>query len=135
MARFQIRRDSLVRPRFAVCGATQAKSYVEIDECEVRVRLGGLFNQSIPFSNIVGVERANWSLWRGLGVRLSAGHGLGVVGSTDGVVRLRLSPKVTVKVFFNLKSQCEELLLSLDDPDGFAREIDSRIAARDRTSG
>lgn len=128
MTRFQIRRDSVARPFLAIFGATEAKSYVEIDGAELHVQLGALFDKTIPLANVSAVERGAWSLWRGLGVRMSAGHGLGIVGSTEGIVRLRLTPRLPIKALFTFN--CDEILFSLEDPDGFTREIEAHIASR-----
>jgi hypothetical protein len=50
--------------------------------------MGRWFHERIPLDQIAAVAPSNWPWWGGLGVKLHH-HGIGVVGSTDGIVNLK----------------------------------------------
>jgi hypothetical protein len=50
-------------------GRNLGDAFVEVGETNLRVRLGVLFDESIPLSDIARVSHNEWSIWGGIGVR------------------------------------------------------------------
>lgn len=123
-----IHRSNWVKPLLWLFGGTDARSYVEMDSDSVHVRFGFLFDEKIPIANIVEVERQHWPVFAGIGWRTNLIDSIAVVGSHSNVVRLKLSPRIWMKVLFPVR--VESLYVSVDDPDAFVAEIKRRLANR-----
>ena len=123
-----IHRSNWVKPLLWLFGGSNARSFVEIDGDTLHVRFGFLFDEKIPLANIVEAERQDWPLFAGLGWRTNLIDSIAVVGSYSNVVRLKLSPRIRMRVLFSVPA--ESLYVSVDDPDAFISEIRKRIANR-----
>ncbi|HRI69106.1 MAG TPA: hypothetical protein PK156_32975 [Polyangium sp.] len=126
--RTQIHRSNWVKPLLWLFGGSSARSYVEIDGDTLHIRFGFLFDERIPLSNIVEVERQHWPMLAGIGWRTNLIDSIAVVGSYSNVVRLKISPRMWMKVIFPVRA--ESLYVSVDDPDTFVSEIRARITKR-----
>jgi hypothetical protein len=109
-------------------GGTAERSFVEFDGDSLHVRFGFLFDERIPLQRISSVERARWPLIGGLGWRTNFIDTVALVGSYSDVVRLRLSPPVSVRMLTRMN--CESLYVSVADPDALVAEVRRRIASR-----
>ena len=80
--------------------------------------MGIWFNESFTLDEIKGRSSpSDWPWWGGLGVKLHH-HGVGVVGSTEGVVNVALKePRKVVREV--IPSKCTQLWISVEDRDGF----------------
>jgi hypothetical protein len=121
--KFAIRIEPIWRPLMLVGGATAANSYVEVDDDTLRLRFGLFFDQRVARSNIVSAAERSWPLWRGIGWR-AWGETLGLIGSTEGVVEMRLKDAVRVRMGlipwpFGILS----IAVSLDDPSAFLGKV------------
>ena len=126
--RTAIHRSNWVKPLLWLFGGTDARSYVEIDGDTVHIRFGFLFDERIPIANIVEIERQHWPALAGIGWRTNLIDSIAVVGSYSNVVRIKLSPRIWMKVL--LPVRVESLYVSVDDPDAFVAEIRRRTSTR-----
>jgi hypothetical protein len=97
-------------------------SFVELDDDTVHVRLGWAFSARIPRRLV-----ARAGPGRSPRIRLTAGaHGWNgrwlVNASPDGIVRLELAERVRAYTA-GFPVRLKELLVSLEDPDGFLRAL------------
>jgi hypothetical protein len=123
--RTEIHRSNWVKPLLWLFGGTETRSYVEIEGDTLHIRFGFLFDEKIPLANVVEVERQHWPLLAGIGWRTNLIDSIAVVGSYSNVVRLKISPRMWMKVIFPVR--VESLYVSVGDPDAFVTEIRRRI--------
>jgi hypothetical protein len=115
--KFAIRIDAIWRPFMLFLGATPSNSYVELDGSEIHLRFGRGFRHSISRGSVISAAPYPWSLMNGLGVR-AGGEIVGLIGSTAGVVELRLSHPVQLR-FAGWPWVVSRIAVSLADPQGF----------------
>ncbi|MBC04265.1 MAG: hypothetical protein CMJ34_13345 [Phycisphaerae bacterium] len=115
---FHIRRDVLWKAPLLLIGAVESNSRVQVSESMLDIQFGA-FSTTIPIADIVSVEAVSWPIYRGIGIRLSLQRTLGLVGSTDGVVQLKL--RNTGVSFLGIK--CNTVSVSLDAPDSFIAAV------------
>ncbi len=119
--RFEIKRASWVKPLLVLFGATQARSYVTVNREELEARFG-FYRIRIPIDRVAAVERAHWPLYGGLGWRTNLRNTLALVGSYDGVVRVRLSEPIRTRLFL-IPIRLTDLYVSVENPDGLIAAI------------
>jgi len=112
---FPIRIDPFWRPLLLVGAATRENSYLELDEQDLAVQFGWFFGRTIPRSEIESAERRDWPLWMGVGWRTNIANHVGLIGSRQGVVELKL--KHPVRVWGVVR--CTRIAVSLEQPDEF----------------
>lgn len=117
--RFNIRRDTIWKAPLLIIGATENNSYVEIREEDIVVRFG-VHESRIQISDILSSNTIEWPIWNGIGIRISFGKTLGLVGSLEGVVALDIKNAESVH-FLGIK--CSKIAFSLEDPEGFLDAI------------
>jgi hypothetical protein len=115
-----ITHNFVLEPIMHTFGAKPEVCYAEIEQGALHVRFGAWFDQTIPLGQIASLAPSEWPWWGGLGVKLHD-HGVGVVGSTDGVVHVKLKAPVQVEVVF--KVECSQLWISFEDPNGFLKAL------------
>jgi hypothetical protein len=101
-------------------GMGRGRSYVDVTDDELRVRMGWAFRATIPRSSIVQIGRRGY-VWWAYGVHAWRGRWI-VNGSGHNVVTLRIDPPARAGVPWGAW-KVSELLVSLDDPDGFVAAI------------
>jgi hypothetical protein len=111
-----ITENFLLEPILHTFGVHQESSYVDLEADALHVYMGTWFNERIPVDTIAALAPSDWPWWGGLGVKLHH-HGVGVVGSTEGVVNLKLKEPRPVRVLAVVN--VEQLWVSLVDRDGF----------------
>jgi hypothetical protein len=116
--RFPIRFGRFNAVLLRLTGMGPNRSYVEVTDEELRVKMGWAFRATIPRSSIVEVGRRgyvwSWGVhgWRGRLIVNGSGHNM---------VRLRIDPPAQAKVPGRVKVR--ELSISLQDPEGFRAAI------------
>lgn len=113
--RFAIRIDPVWRPLLLLGGATRENSYVEVTEERVTFAFGLLFLRTFPRSEVAGVESRHWPLLMGIGWRSDLRGTIGLIGSYEGVVEVRLAHRTRAWWVF----PCDRICVSLEDPNGF----------------
>jgi|ERR1700688_203738 len=100
----------------SVLGMGPAFSSVDVDDDNLRVRMGWAFRTTIPLRQITDA-RPSQGLVGGIGVHGWNGRWL-VNGAATGLVTLTIDPRVRAGVMF-IPVRLRELTLSLEDPDAF----------------
>ncbi len=119
MTTFSIRRDPTWRPLLVLFGGSADDSYVEITNESVRFRFGRWFDRTVPRSNIEVASRREWPWWMGVGWRTDMRGLVGLIGSSMGVVEVKLREPARRWGIF----PCESIAVSLDDPIGFIEAL------------
>jgi hypothetical protein len=111
----------LWRPLLLLFGATAGRSYVELAEDRLAARFGWLFDHSFPLSGIEGAARRSWPLLAGIGWRSNLVGVIGLIGSSAGVVEIRLRQRRWLWMLLPLP--CNRLAVSLEDPQRFLEAL------------
>ncbi len=122
--RFAIRRDPIWRPLLALFGGTAGGSFVEVRDDAVRVRFGLGFDTTVPRAEIAEAAPTRYPLLGGIGWRTNLRGGVALVGSTRGVVRLRLAAPCRARLF-GFPLRCRDLYVSLEEPEAFLAALNA----------
>lgn len=120
--RYPMRIEAIWRPLLLAGGVTRENSYVEASETEVRFRFGLVTDETVPRAEIAGAERIPWSMLRGIGGRL-AWRGVGLIGSRQDVVRVRLSKRRRVRLMFPTPFEVEWIAVSVREPEALIADL------------
>lgn len=118
--RFPIRIDSIWTPFVLVGGATRGNSYVEVEDGEIGLYYGLLFRHKVPLEDVESVGRRQWPFWMGIGWRTNFTDLVGLIGSYDGVVELKLRNR---KKYWAVLG-ATRIAVSLEDPEGFIEALE-----------
>lgn len=124
--RYPIRIDALWRPFLLVGGATRSSSFVELSSGGVRFKFG-TFETTVPYAEVSSVHHGRWSLLRGIGWRLGPKGGLGLIGSTRGVVDVRFRAPQRMRLL-GIPLCRERMYVSLERPNDFVDDLRARLA-------
>lgn len=125
MFKFNIKIDTLWSIPLLLVGASQEKSFVEICDADLHIKMG-VGDERIPFKNIASVTPHEWSLFYGIGHRIGY-HGIGYVGSTEGVVHIKLKQPQPFNMLLGMTMEMPSFYVSLVEPQKFIEEISSRL--------
>jgi hypothetical protein len=117
--RFPIRFTGLNRA-MAVLGMSPARSWVEIDDEVIRVRMGWAFKLDAPLVTIRDARRDTTRVWS-WGVHGWRGRWL-VNGSSSGLVQIDVNPAVSARMG-PFPITVRELRVSVDDPEGLVSQL------------
>ncbi len=126
MAKFNIRIDTIWKAPMLLIGATQAKSWVDVAEDELDIRMG-IGHEHIPLANVASVSPHEWSMFYGLGHRVGY-DGIGYVGSTENVVEIKLKTPQQFNLLLGIKGSYGSFYVSVDDPEAFMAAVRSAIS-------
>jgi hypothetical protein len=107
-----------------VLGIVPDQCRVEVDDGEVRVRMGWAFRLDAPRAHVrsVALDRDRVLGWGAHGWR---GRWL-VNGSSRGLVRIQFEPPVRARTA-GFAVRVERLRVSVDDPDGVVRALQAPV--------
>jgi hypothetical protein len=128
--RYRIRRSPWWSPLLVIFGATDARSYVEIAGASLDTRFGW-HTARVPLTSIISAERSHWPWYGGIGWRSNLRSTLGLIGSHDGVVRLRVDPPARTRLL-GIPFRMRDLYISLEDPSGFLAALSAGGVATGR---
>lgn len=112
--RFPIRFTGLNRA-LSIIGIPRERSWVEIDEERLRVRMGWAFRLDVPRVQVRSAQPENRRVWS-WGVHGWRGRWL-VNGSSTGIVRIELSPPGRARALpWPFPVSVRELRVSVEDP-------------------
>ncbi len=103
------------KPLFAALGLTRSRSYVEVSEDSVRVRMGWSFDGTIPRASIRQAARRADTPWS-IGVHGWKGNWI-VNGAAGPLVELTVEPPAPARTL-GIRLRIRTLAVSVDDPDG-----------------
>jgi hypothetical protein len=112
----KITENFLLEPMLRTFGTTRETSYLAIEGGALEVSMGRWFHERIALDQIASLAPSDWPWWGGLGVKVGH-HGVGVVGSSENIVNIKL--KTTQKVHVVVVVEVEQLWVSVEDRDGF----------------
>ena len=113
-------RIGFLKPFFVALGVTPARSYLDLEDDVVRVRLGWSFAAEIPRTSIRSVRRVEDRVWS-IGVHGWRGYWL-VKDSRGPIVLIEIDPTVPARTF-RIPFRLRELRVSVDDPDGLVAAL------------
>ncbi len=119
--RFPIRFGRFNAALMGAFGMGPRRSYVEVSEDEVRVRMGWSFSATIPRSSIKEVRERGY-VWWAYGLHWWGKGRYIVNGSGHRMLTLRIDPPVRARTS-GMSATLRELWVSLEDPDGFRAAI------------
>jgi len=118
--RFGLAYAGSLRPLFGLLALGPGRSWVEVTEQFVRVRMSWAFRAEIPRSAIRSIE-PDHGVVTGWGVHGLGGHWL-VNGSSKGMIRLELDPPVRAWMS-GFPIRLRVLRVSLEDPESVLRVL------------
>jgi hypothetical protein len=126
MTNFPMRLDDIWRALLLIIGANKNNSYIELDEEALSLNYG-FFKTRVPLTQIEAVNPMKWPWYFGVGLRLAPGPMIGLIGSTQEVVEIRLRGDLEVKVPFKIKAK--NLAVSIEGHRTFVDELQKRLVA------
>ena len=117
--RFPIRFNPKYVWAYKLTGMPPSRSWIEVDDQELRVQMGIGFRATFPRSSVAGAVRDNDRVW-GWGVHGWRGKWL-VNGTNEGLVRLTLSPARARVLGFPVA--LHTLRISVEDPAGLIQAL------------
>jgi hypothetical protein len=123
--RFPILISPLWRYLILPFGATPERCFAEIEEGELHVRFGWLFNQRIPLEEVESVSLGHWPVWAGVGLRTNLRGTVGLIGTYVNTVEVRFKEPQRVRMLIPMR--CERLYLSVQEPHEFISAVTRRL--------
>lgn len=109
-------------------GRNLGEAYVDLGENEVHIKLGLLFDESIPLHDVAKVRRVEWKLLGGLGVRSNLTNMVAVVTRPGPVAELATWRPIRLPVIPRiLHVRAQRVIVSPEDLDGFIAELTDRL--------
>lgn len=103
-------------------------SFAEVGNGVLRVRMGRLFDQTVPLSQIREVREANHPLWGGLGIRTDFVGTVAVVTTAGKVAEVEFRGPQRLPVIPGvLKINAKRLRVSVADREGFIAALRRRV--------
>lgn len=115
--RFPILMSPLWRPLLIPFGGKPERSFAEMDDGELHVRFGWLFDQRFPLAAVETAAPSHWPVWAGIGWRTNFRGTVGLIGTYVNVVEVRFKEPQRVRLL--LPMRCQRLYLSLEEPREF----------------
>lgn len=110
-------------------GRNMGDAFAEVSESGLRVKLGVLFDQTIPLSDIARVNTTQWNLLGGLGVRTNLKDMVAVVTGTGQVAEVQLWRPIRLPVIPKLYHvRAMKLIVSPEHLDSFISDLRGRLA-------
>jgi len=128
--RFPIKIDRVWRAPVLIGGATARNSFVDVTDKRVSFSYGLLFRRSLPKSEIVDAYTRDWPWWYGIGWRSDLRGVIGLVGSYENVVEVKLASRSRAWGVF----PCDRIAVSVEDPAEFIAAVKGNGAAETQTT-
>lgn len=127
---FRMRLDRPIRPLLLLFGGAPSNSFVDMTDEVVHFHFGFVFDRTIPRSDVESVSRRSWPWWMGMGWRSNLRGVIGLIGSTQGVVEVKLRKRQRAWGVF----PCDRIAVSLEDPERFMAELSGEAQATETAS-
>lgn len=124
MSRYPIRRSPFWAWALLIIGATETRSFVEIDS-QTLVAQFGWKRIEISRSDVLGAERSNWPWWGGIGWRSDLRHSIGLIGALSPIVHIHLRPQPITML--GIPHKLTDLYLSVEDPSAVVSELSGPV--------
>ena len=126
--RFPILMSPMWRPLLLPFGGTPERSYAAIEDGQLHVRFGWLFDQRFPISAVEGASPSHWSVWAGIGWRTNFRGTVGLIGTYVNTVEVRFREPQRVRMLLPLT--CRRLYISLEEPREFIGALRGAVAPK-----
>lgn len=110
-----MRVDAWWAPVLLITGATSTNTFIDLGDEDVRFDFGLVFDRTIKRDEIESAHRRAWQWWMGIGMRANLRGLIGLIGSQEGVVEVKLKHKQRAWGVI----PCDRIAISLQDPDAF----------------
>ena len=117
--RYPVHIDWWWLPVLVPMGVTRANAYVAVTDKEIEFHFGPLFRYRFPRGQVAGARLRSWPLWYGIGWRTNLRGAVGLVGSYQGIVEVRLKDRQRLVGLLPL----ERIAVSLENPDKFLAAV------------
>ena len=121
MTEYRLRYAAPLRPLLSALGMGPGLSGVDVEDGQLRVRMGWAFRAHVPCDTVRRAESAAHPVWGGWGVHGWNGRWL-VNGASHGIVRLDFDPAQSALVC-GVPVRLRTLWVGLDDPDAMLAEL------------
>lgn len=109
-------------------GRSLGEAFVDVSDRSLRVKMGLLFDQTIPLSDIARVKTTQWNLLGGLGVRTNMKDMVAVVTRTGQVAEIQLWKPIRLPVIPKLYHvRALRLIVSPERLDSFLSDLKGRL--------
>jgi hypothetical protein len=109
-------------------GRNLGESFVEIGDEALRVKMGALFDEAIPLSDISRVRETKWNILGGLGVRTNLTDMVAVVSKTGPVADISLWRPIRLPVIPHIYHvRAQRLIVSPENLDVFISDLQERL--------
>lgn len=109
-------------------GRTIGDSFVEIQDDNLRIKLGVLFDERISLNEVSRVRETQWSILGGLGIRSNLKNWVAVVTKTGPVAEISLWRPIELPVIPYVYSvRAQKVLVSPERLDEFILDLRSQL--------
>lgn len=126
MENYPIRLDDIWRALLPLIGVRKSTAFVELDNEALNIRFGWL-RERIGLEELSSVEPMKWPFLYGVGLRIAPKKTLGLIGSTQEVVAIKLRAPRQFRVPFKLN--VETLAISVESHEQFIEAVQARMEA------
>lgn len=130
MQNFPIRLDDVWRLLLPLINVRKSTAFIELDDEALNIRFGW-FRERIGLDAIASLTPMKWPFIYGVGLRIAPGRTIGLIGSTQEVVEIRLKEPRKVRVPF--KMSVETLAISVESHEQFIEAVQARIETMKNT--
>lgn len=114
-----MRIDRWWAPLLLIGGATSSNTFVDLGDEEVRFDFGLVFDRTVRRDEIETAHRRAWQWWMGIGVRSNLRGLIGLIGSQEGVVEVKLKHRQRAWGLMPV----DRIAVSLQDPNAFLEAL------------
>lgn len=124
--RFPILISPLWRLLLLPFGGTPRRSFAEVEDGQLHVRFGWLFDHRFPLADVEAASPSHWPVWAGVGWRTSFRGTVGLIGTYVNIVEVRFKKPQRVRMLVPMT--CRRLYLSLEEPRDFVAAVHAAAA-------
>jgi hypothetical protein len=125
--RFDFALSPVWRPLLLPIGATEKRSFLELDADELHVKFG-VFDYRFPLDEVEDVKLSSWPIWAGVGARTNLRGVIGLVGTYVNVVEVDFKEAQQVRMLARVP--CKRLYVSVEDPHEFMTALRRRLTVQ-----
>lgn len=125
--RFPILISPLWRLLLVPFGGIPGRSFAELENGQLHVRFGWLFDQRFPLAQVEAASPSYWPVWGGIGWRTNFRGTVGLIGTYVNIVEVRFRQAQCVRML--LPITCRRLYISLEEPRNFVAALQAAITA------
>jgi hypothetical protein len=109
-------------------GRNLGESFVEVGEETMRVKMGALFDETIPLNDVARVKETEWSILGGLGVRTNLQNWVAVVSTAGPVADIYFWRPIRLPVIRHIYYvNAQRLIVSPENLDTFITDLQGRL--------